>query len=232
WRSSTGECREGSATERRPGMRRGPTSMRRRVSCSRLPSRCSMFTSTSKIAAHVVSLLTPARFAETASRGRWKMARHLAAIDDAIVQTILGRTEPILLIEAPPRHGKSELVSRYLPAWYLGIFPARRVMLVGYGATFARSWGRKARSVLAEHGRACFGVELNPALRAASEWGLFGREGGMLTAGVGGPLTGRGANLLIIDDPIKNSDHADSPTIRHPHRDLGQPTARTPIQPA
>jgi predicted phage terminase large subunit-like protein len=159
------------------------------------------------------------------------MARHLAAIDDAIVQTILGKTEPILLIEAPPRHGKSELVSRYFPAWYLGMFPARPVMLVGYGATFARSWGRKARSVLAEYGRACFGVELNPALRAASEWGLFGHEGGMLTAGVGGPLTGRGANLLIIDDPIKNNDEADSQTIRDRNWDWWHSTASTRIEP-
>src|SRR5207248_6413134 len=113
---------------------------------------------TSKIAERVNSILTPALFASQASRGRWKMTRHLAAIDRAIVETILGKSEPILLIEAPPRHGKSELVSRYLPAWYLGMFPGRRVMLVGYGATLARSWGRKARSVLAEHGKACFGV--------------------------------------------------------------------------
>ena len=87
----------------------------------------------------VNSILTPAIFAARVSRGRWKMARHLAAVDRAIVETILGRTEPILVIEAPPRHGKSELVSRYLPAWYLGLYPDRRVMLIGYAASFARS---------------------------------------------------------------------------------------------
>ena len=95
---------------------------------------------TSKIAERVNSILTPALFASRVSRGRWKMTRHLAAIDRAIVETILGRSEPILVIEAPPRHGKSELVSRYLPAWFLGLFPDRRVMLVGYGASFARSF--------------------------------------------------------------------------------------------
>src|SRR5262245_875456 len=212
-------------------MHRNPVRTCRRGWSSRLSSRCSMSTSTSKIASHVASMLTPARFAETVSHGRWKMARHLAAIDQAIVETIFGKTEPILLIEAPPRHGKSELISRYLPAWYLGIFPARRVMLVGYGATFARSWGRKARGLLAEHGRACFGVELNPVERAASEWGLAGREGGMITSGVGGPLTGRGANLLIIDDPVKNSDQSDSLTIRDRHWDWWQSTASTRIEP-
>jgi len=147
------------------------------------------------------------------------------------VETILGKTEPILLIEAPPRHGKSELISRYLPAWYLGMFPGRRVMLVSYGAAFARSWGRKARSVLAEHGQACFGVELNPLERAAAEWGLTGREGGMITAGIGGPLTGRGAHLLIIDDPVKNSAEIDSQAIREKHWDWWQSTASTRIEP-
>ncbi len=186
---------------------------------------------TSKIAERVNSKLTPALFASKVSRGRWKMTRHLAAIDRAIVETILGRSEPILVIEAPPRHGKSELVSRYLPAWFLGQFPDRRVMLVGYGASFARSWGRKARSLLIEHGRERFGVEVNPYERAASEWGLAGCEGGMLTAGVGGPLTGRGAHLLIVDDPIKNADQAQSATIRDNHWDWWQSTASTRIEP-
>lgn len=185
----------------------------------------------SQIAGRVNSILTPALFAAAISRGRWKMARHLAEIDRAVVETILGKTAPILVIEAPPRHGKSELISRYLPAWHLGLFPDRRVMLVGYGATFARSWGRKARSLLDEHGRDWFGVEVNPRERAASEWSLCGREGGMVTAGVGGPLTGRGAHLLIVDDPLKNAEQAVSQTIRDNHWDWWQSTASTRIEP-
>jgi predicted phage terminase large subunit-like protein len=158
------------------------------------------------------------------------MTRHLAAIDDAIIDTILGRSAPILVIEAPPRHGKSELVSRYLPAWYLGQFPGRRVMLVGYGASFARSWGRKARTLLDDHGREA-GLEVDTSVRAAADWGLQGREGGMVTAGVGGPLTGRGAHLLIIDDPIKNAEQAQSATIRENQWDWWQTTASTRIEP-
>jgi len=159
------------------------------------------------------------------------MTRHLAAIDQAIVDTILGRSAPILVIEAPPRHGKSELVSRYLPAWYLGTFPSRKVMLVGYSARFARAWGRRARALLDEHGRALFGIEIDRAVRSAEDWGLVGREGGMVTAGVGGPLTGRGANLLIIDDPIKNARDALSETLRDSHWDWWQTTASTRIEP-
>ena len=186
---------------------------------------------TSNTCENVKRLATPALFAANFSRGRWKMAPHLAAIDRAIVDTIAGRSEPILVIEAPPRHGKSELVSRYLPAWYLGVFPMRRVMLVGYAAGFARNWGRKARDLIAEYGRGSFGIELDRNARAAENWGLAGNEGGMITAGIGGPLTGRGANLLIIDDPIKNAEEAVSETIREQHWDWWQSTASTRIEP-
>jgi hypothetical protein len=186
---------------------------------------------TPELAESANSILTPGIFAARVSGGRWRMTRHLEAIDQAIVDTILGITPSILVIEAPPRHGKSELVSRYLPAWYLGLFPDKRVMLVGYAASFARSWGRKARSLLADHGHDAFGLEVDLSVRAAADWGLTGREGGMVTAGVGGPLTGRGADLLIIDDPIKNAEQAQSASIREDHWDWWQTTASTRIEP-
>jgi predicted phage terminase large subunit-like protein len=152
-------------------------------------------------------------------------------IDRAILDTIRGRSEPILVIEAPPRHGKSELVSKYLPAWYLGTFPDRQVMLAGYEANFARSWGRRARELLDEWGPALFSVTVRDDVRAANDWGLEGRAGGMLTAGAGGPMTGRGAHLLIIDDPIKNAEDAQSETIRDKLWDWWQSTASTRIEP-
>ena len=71
---------------------------------------------TSQIVERVDSIQTPALFAAKVSGGRWRMSPHLAAIDQAIIETIQGCTAPILVIEAPPRHGKSEMVSRYLPA--------------------------------------------------------------------------------------------------------------------
>ena len=69
----------------------------------------------------------------------------------ALIRGELGTN--ILVIEAPPRHGKSELISKWLPAWYLGRFPDRHVLLSSYQHDFARSWGRKARGILIEHGR-------------------------------------------------------------------------------
>lgn len=177
------------------------------------------------------AVASPACFAAATSAGRWRLARHLAAIDRAVLDTIRRRSAAILVIEAPPRHGKSELISKYLPAWFLGAFPDKRVMLAAYGAGFARSWGRKARALLEEFGSELFGVKVRRDVRAADEWGLAGFEGGMITAGIGGPMTGRGADLLIIDDPVKNSQQAHSSRIRDTHWDWWQSTASTRIEP-
>lgn len=169
--------------------------------------------------------------AQTVSRGRWMPTLHLMAIEQAVLETILGRSPPMLVIEAPPRHGKSELISHYLPAWYLGTFPDRQVILTGYESSFARSWGRKARGLLEEWGEPLFGVRVRGDLRAANDWGLSGRRGGMLTAGAGGPLTGRGAHLLIVDDPIKNSSDACSEVLRDRLWDWWESTASTRLEP-
>lgn len=135
-----------------------------------------------------------------------------------------------LAVSMPPQHGKSELCSKYLPAWYLGTFPDRRVILVSYEADFAASWGRKARELLAEHG-VDFGVSINSRSAAARRWDISGHEGGMSTAGVGGPITGKGAHLLIIDDPIKNDAEARSPHCREKQWEWWQSVASTRLRP-
>ncbi|MFM8582164.1 MAG: terminase large subunit domain-containing protein [Planctomycetaceae bacterium] len=185
----------------------------------------------SSTAGLIPGLATPALFAQTVSRGKWWPAPHLLEIDRAVCRTIAHADPPILVIEAPPRHGKSELISKYLPAWYLGVFPDRQVMLAGYETNFARSFGRKARELLLEWGPRLFGVRVRSNARAAGDWRLEGHEGGMLTAGVGGPMTGRGAHLLIIDDPLKNAEQSHSAVIRDKHWDWWQSTASTRVEP-
>jgi len=185
----------------------------------------------SNSAERVSAVATPAMFAQAVSGGYWKPAKHLLEIDRQVCQTIARADPPILIIEAPPRHGKSELISKYLPAWYLGIYPDRQVMLAGYESHFARSFGRRARELLEQWGPQLFGVRVRSDARAAGDWHLEGRRGSMLTAGVGGPMTGRGAHLLIIDDPIKNAEQSHSAVIRDKHWDWWQSTASTRIEP-
>jgi hypothetical protein len=121
---------------------------------------------------------------------------HLALLDQTILEALeeaaAGRLDG-LTVSMPPQHGKSELCSKYLPAWYLAAYPDRRVLLAGYEADFAASWGRKARDLLEEFGP-LVGVRVSSRSKAVHHWQIADREGGMSTAGVGGPLTGQGAS--------------------------------------
>lgn len=195
---------------------------------------------------------SPAALALAVSNGRWHLTPHLELLDQALVflserwapQWFIrklgyeceGKDDDLvpfvrLVVEMPPRHGKSELVSRYFPAWYLGKHPEHRVILTSYEATFARSWGRKARDVLEHWGAELFGVSIKTKAGAANDWEIDGTDGGMITAGVGGPITGRGANVFISDDAVKNAEEAASPTIQQRNADWWDSTAYTRIEP-
>jgi predicted phage terminase large subunit-like protein len=172
---------------------------------------------------------SPAGFAWHVSDGRWIPADHLLALSEKIVAVATGRISR-LAVFMPPRHGKSELISRYTPAWYLGRFPDRKVMLASYADTFAASWGRLARDTFRENAWRVFRQRLDDETAGGQQWQVRGREGVMVTAGVGGGMTGKGAHLLIIDDPIKNADEAHSATTREKHHDWWKSTARTRLQ--
>lgn len=173
---------------------------------------------------------TPGHFAALASRGKWKIAPHLELLNHKLVGVATKRSRR-LLITMPPRHGKSELASRYFPAWYLCLWPFRRVILASYGAKFASQWGRKVRDLIEDIGGSLFGVTLREDTRSADEWEIAGYAGGMQTCGVGGPLTGKGADLLIIDDPIKNAEEANSDVYRDKTWDWYTSTAYTRLEP-
>lgn len=173
----------------------------------------------------------PSTFAEIVSQGEWMLFHHLLLIDEALTAHINGETEnDILLITMPPRHGKSQLISRYLPAWFLWRWPWLNVILTSYSADFAKKWGRAAREAFT---RACNIVPvsgLHPDKTMASEWETL-NGGGMKTAGVGGDVTGRPADLLIGDDLIKNHEEAASMTVRESVWEWWRSTAYTRLEP-
>jgi hypothetical protein len=168
---------------------------------------------------------------------RFELTPHIELINRELIETIAaaeGRQSSnpeILLVSVPPRHGKSMLISTLAPAWYLGAFPERQVMLASYEADFASGWGSRVRDLLTEHGEKLFGVKVDRTNRAARRWGLQGSAGGMISAGVGGAITGRGAHLLIIDDPIKNAEQAMSEVIRENQWEWWLSTARSRLEP-
>lgn len=173
---------------------------------------------------------SPAGYAFYCSEGTWIPAEHLLLLNEKLADVAAGRTKR-LMVFMPPRHGKSELISRYFPAWYLGRFPERKVMLTSYADTFAASWGRQARDVFSEFNPGLFGVDVNKETAGGGQWEVQGHRGIMVTAGVGGGITGKGADLLIIDDPVKNADDAGSETIQEKQINWWKSTARTRLMP-
>ena len=135
-----------------------------------------------------------------------------------------------LIIAAPPRHGKSSLISETVPAWRLWRAPEKQVIQCSYGATFAETWGRKVRDLLVANERRTGLKIIGRQDSSAGDWRTE-QGGGMMTTGVMGGILGRGADLLIIDDPIKNAAEAYSPAYQKRLRDWYQSTASTRLEP-
>jgi len=173
---------------------------------------------------------SPAAFAGAVSKGRWRAVRHIELMDRYAMAAVNGSGANRIIITLPPRHGKSEYWSRYFPAWYLGTFPDKRVLLSSYEASFAEEWGGKARELIEDFG-SLFGVAIRGDTHAKSKWQIDGHEGGMQTAGVGGAITGKGADILIVDDPIKNQEQASSETQRKAIWNWWTSTAYTRLEP-
>ncbi len=147
-----------------------------------------------------------------------------------------------LMVSMPPRHGKSMLVSQHFPCWALGRDPERQIVQSGYAIDIALEHSRKARDLFASDKmtRLFPGVRHAPSRegqrnvaverQAAQEWGT--RQGGRYYAvGVGGGLTGRGADIAIIDDPVKNREEAESPRLRQTIWDWYRSTLYTRLSP-
>ena len=119
-----------------------------------------------------------------------------------------------LILELPPRHGKSEAATIKFPAQTLGIHPDWPVIVSSYSAELAEDFGLKTRDTLShEHYQAIFNTTLRPDTQARGRW-LTSEGGGYTATGVGGAITGRGFKIGIIDDPFKNREEADSEVIR------------------
>ena len=157
-------------------------------------------------------------------------ARHLAFIAkrlDAIECGMLKR----LMVFLPPRHSKSMTISETFPSWFIGKNPERRVIEVSYGDSLARRFGRLNRQKIEEFGPELFGVEVSQGNASVTNWGIKGHHGGMLSAGIGAGITGMGADLMVVDDVVKNRQEANSLTYRDMVWSEWQSTLLTRLQP-
>ena len=160
---------------------------------------------------------------------RTKMSDFLADTLQRFVEEDTGNAYDILLIEAPPQHGKSLTVTESFPSWYLGRYPKNRVIEASYNDDTAKKFGRKNMQKVEQFGGALFGLQPG-SIWTTNEFELSNGWGRMLSAGIKAGITGNPANLLIIDDPIKNREEADSKNNRDKIWNEWQNTLKSRLQ--
>lgn len=159
----------------------------------------------------------------------YRPADHHWRIADAL-QALARGDVPFLAITMPPRHGKSELASVHFPAWFLGRNPDRRIIAASYSAALAYRFSRRARNLFALPDWP-FAARTAGDLANVQAWDIAGHRGGYVSAGVGGAITGMGADILLIDDPVKSAEEADSEAFRERAWEWFTQTALTRLEP-
>ena len=149
----------------------------------------------------------------------------------AFLETPTTKAMDILLLSVPPRHGKTYTLTETLPSWYLGKYPNRHVIIAGYESTFAEMFSRRNRDKFNEYSTQIFAnVGPNEKVQGVALWETS--DGGVCrAAGLKAGITGYGADLFIIDDPIKNQESAESENILSKiHNEMG-PSVQSRIHP-
>jgi predicted phage terminase large subunit-like protein len=172
--------------------------------------------------------MLPHTLAETCSNGKWKPYNYLVYLGNKITEGI-ARGNARFIVCMHPRVGKSEFISHWTPIWLLENFPSNKIILCSYEASIAEYWGRRVRDEIENN--ELLTNTIIPHARAAHDFHtVFG--GGMKTAGVGGPVTSRGADTFIIDDIFKNWSEAMSARRREWIRDWFDSVAYTRLEPS
>ena len=154
---------------------------------------------------------------------------------DALMQfydDVINKRSPRLAIWVPPRHGKSQMASIFFPTWALGKDPSLEFVVASYAASLSTDMSKKAREVMRSTDYQVLfpQTSLHRDLAASDEWKTT-KMGGYMAVGVDGGLTGRGAHVLIIDDPVSNRQEAESESITKGVYDWYSSVARTRLHP-
>ena len=150
-------------------------------------------------------------------KGAWKISKFHRYICDMVqdfVEKDTGNSFDILILSVPPQHGKSTTITETLPSWYLGRHPRHRVIEISYSEEFAKKFGRRNRTKIKDFGGEIFDIHMAVSPDTNTEFELDNGYGGMISRGLYSGVTGNPANLMIIDDPVKTQEDADSETQR------------------
>lgn len=170
-------------------------------------------------------------YLDVVHHGKYVHSKHTRLICEALMKVERGDIKR-LLICMPPRHGKSKTITESFPAWFYGRGISRNVIISSYSYDLAKKFGRENRRILTEFGKEIFGIELARDNKEVSNFSAAGGTGALRFVGVGGTITGTGADLLVIDDPIKNRQEANSETYRNRVWDEYQNSLLTRLSPS
>lgn len=151
----------------------------------------------------------------------------LEAIDQALVD-LIDTPDGRLIISMPPQEGKTDRIRRFVE-WVLRDAADTRVVIASNAETLARRMGRQIRDDITSH--KSLGLRLRRDVSAQAEFQILGRRGGVYAVGIGGSLTGRPCDLMVIDDPIKDRKQADSEVHRQMVWDWWTDVASTRLAP-
>lgn len=156
---------------------------------------------------------------------------HLKYLNDQLVKAVqdveAGQNRQ-LVVSMPPRAGKSTMTSNWAPLWMLQRHPEWKVVMTSYDGGLPTGWARGMRTLIEDHPD--LGIALKRDGGAGGKWSTL-EGGGMYTVGIGGSLTGRGARVMIIDDPISDFAAAHSPRIRQNLWNWWLSVAQTRLEP-
>ena len=144
----------------------------------------------------------------------YRLHKKIALEINRFVQEMEEGKKPRWILSMPPRHGKSHTITETLPSYILGRHPSWKTIITSAGDTLAERFGDKNRSKVEEKGQELFHIKLSQRQNNKQLWRIEKHGGECLSVPLGGMITGSGANLVIIDDPFKNSVEAGRKTVR------------------
>ncbi len=154
---------------------------------------------------------TPAQLASRLIPG-YVVTPTIKLLSDELVRAV-EEPDSRLILTTAPRTGKSVLVSQVFPVWLLSRNPDAEIIVKSYGDALAEEHSAAARRLIAEN-PGVVGIELSADKQAVGRWRVAGHRGGMLAGGILSSTTGFGANVLVVDDPVKGAQEADSDAYR------------------
>jgi len=163
---------------------------------------------------------------------RFQVARHHRVLLDALERVEQGKCRR-LIVCMPPRHGKSLIVSQHFPPWYLGRNPENMLIAATYNQEKASDWGREIRNQMQDgtYSGAFPGVSLRQDSKAAQRFNT-NKGGVFIAAGRDTAVTGRGAHVFLIDDPLKGDEEAASESVRERLKSWYGSVVYTRLEPA